>query len=127
MSSADGWVDFSHRVVRKPSFCRRGRCRKPKQKISGVLADLKARDWHLATGFIGTPLLLPAGLTSPLRFLGHAHRIAKTWGPERIETGWWRRQAVGRDYYRVETVTGRRFWIFRNLRDGRWFLHGMFE
>ncbi len=25
-----------------------------------LLADLKARDWHLATGFIGTPLLLPS-------------------------------------------------------------------
>jgi protein ImuB len=94
-----------------------------------------------------TPLLLPNGLPPLLWFFGHAQRIAKTWGPERIETGWWRGQAgtighqpgtvaqrwsalvgmVRRDYYRVETSTGRRFWIFRNLRDGRWFLHGVFE
>jgi protein ImuB len=77
------------------------------------------------------PLALPAGQPCPegppLRFLGRAHRIVKTWGPERIETGWWRGQAVGRDYYRAETSTGRRFWIFQNLRDGRWFLHGVFE
>jgi protein ImuB len=53
--------------------------------------------------------------------------FAQTWGPERIETGWWRGQAVGRDYYRVETTDGRRFWIFRNLEDNRWFLHGVFD
>jgi hypothetical protein len=34
---------------------------------------------------------------------------------------------VGRDYYRVETTTGHRFWLFRRLRDGHWFLHGLFE
>ena len=47
--------------------------------------------------------------------------------PERIQTGWWRGRTVGRDYYRVETACGRRFWLFRRLRDGRWFLHGAFE
>jgi len=55
------------------------------------------------------------------------HRVAQSWGPERIETGWWRGQVIGRDYYRIETVDGRRFWLFRRLRDGRWFLHGVFE
>jgi protein ImuB len=65
----------------------------------------------------------------PLRFCLHGcrHQVARTWGPERIETGWWRGRTVGRDYYRVETTTGRRFWLFRRLRDGQWFLHGMFE
>jgi protein ImuB len=65
----------------------------------------------------------------PLKFShsGGQHQVARTWGPERIETGWWRSQPVGRDYYRVETTTGRRFWLFRRLRDGRWFLHGTFE
>ncbi len=68
----------------------------------------------------------------PLRLLnfhhgGRGHRIAQHWGPERIETGWWRNQVVGRDYYHVETTTGGRYWLFRRLRDGRWFLHGMFE
>jgi len=68
----------------------------------------------------------------PLRLLsfqfgGRDHRIAQHWGPERIETGWWRNRTVGRDYYHVETTTGHRYWLFRRLRDGRWFLHGMFE
>ena len=34
---------------------------------------------------------------------------------------------IARDYYRIETVTGQRFWLFRRLDDGRWFLHRVFE
>ena len=69
----------------------------------------------------------PDGPPLHFEFCGRQHRIAATWGPERIETGWWRGRLVGRDYYRIETDAGRRFWLFRRLHDGRWFLHGMFE
>ncbi|MFL5330076.1 MAG: hypothetical protein ACJ8C4_14330 [Gemmataceae bacterium] len=55
------------------------------------------------------------------------HAIARHWGPERIETGWWRTGLIRRDYYRVETVTGHRFWLFRDLNCGQWFVHGSFE
>lgn len=71
--------------------------------------------------------VLPEGPPVQFHFQGSMHRVARTWGPERIETGWWRGRTVGRDYYRVETAAGRRFWLFRRLRDGKWFLHGMFE
>lgn len=54
-------------------------------------------------------------------------RIARSWGPERIETGWWRETLVRRDYYQVETVSGRRYWLFCRLQDRRWFVHGLFE
>lgn len=54
------------------------------------------------------------------------HRVVKAHGPERIETAWWRGPTVRRDYYVVETDSGERFWLFRRLRDGGWFLHGMF-
>jgi len=47
-------------------------------------------------------------------------------GPERIETGWWSGEAARRDYYRVETETGARYWIFRDLAASTWFLHGLF-
>jgi protein ImuB len=53
------------------------------------------------------------------RFLVH-----RWWGPERIETGWWRGRSVRRDYYQVETTTGARYWLYRHLRRRRWFLHG---
>jgi len=64
----------------------------------------------------------------PIQFAcaGQTHRVTRYWGPERIETLWWRRP-VRRDYYRVETPEGARYWLFRRLSDGRWFLHGMFE
>lgn len=61
----------------------------------------------------------------------HAHgarqRVVRHWGPERIETGWWRGRMVGRDYFQVEIETGQRYWLFRRLDDGAWFLHGAFE
>jgi protein ImuB len=48
-------------------------------------------------------------------------------GPERIETLWWRGPSVRRDYYRVATESGNHLWMFRRLKDGRWFIHGIFE
>jgi protein ImuB len=53
--------------------------------------------------------------------------LTHRWGPERIETGWWRGRTAVRDYYRVETISGRRYWVFRRLTDGQWFLHGVFD
>lgn len=81
------------------------------------------------------PHPLPAAVTSiapagpPLRFVldGCKHEVARSWGPERIETGWWRGQTIGRDYFRVETTAGNHFWLFYRLRDGKWFLHGLFD
>ena len=51
------------------------------------------------------------------------YTIARHWGPERITTGWWRHEYVRRDYYHVEATGGERFWLFRELRTGEWFLH----
>jgi protein ImuB len=70
--------------------------------------------------------LLPDG--PPVRFFWQKkiYQVARCWGPERIETGWWLGRHVRRDYFRVETSTGSRFWLFRQADDGRWFLHGIF-
>ncbi len=64
------------------------------------------------------------------------HRIARAEGPERIAPEWWRggkddESAGTRDYYRVESTAGLRFWVFREgiyggSRHPRWFLHGLF-
>ena len=61
------------------------------------------------------------------------HEVVKAYGPERIETAWWRGPTVRRDYYVVETGSGARYWIFRRLGSGsagrpgsEWFLHGTF-
>ena len=69
----------------------------------------------------------PDGPPVRFRFQSQDHPIAAASGPERIETGWWRGRTVRRDYYRVETAGGQRFWLFRRLPDGQWFLHGTFD
>jgi protein ImuB len=65
----------------------------------------------------------------PVRFAwqGTEWRVAHWWGPERIETGWWRGEDVQRDYYVVTTQTGSRFWLFRRRGADDWFLHGCFD
>jgi protein ImuB len=95
---------------------------------------------------------LPAELSRarPLRLLANPQRISVTstvpggqpahvlndrkeflvnraWGPERIATGWWRERDIERDYYRVEAEDGTQAWVFRDLVDGNWFLHGYFD
>ncbi len=69
--------------------------------------------------------LIPEGPPLRFRWKGEDHTIVQHWGPERIGSGWWRGRQVRRDYYRVETTTGRRFWLFR--AEETWFLHGTFE
>lgn len=68
----------------------------------------------------------PEGPPMLFRLAGSEHRVVRVWGPERIETSWWRGRCVRRDYYQVETATGSRFWLFRQLNSGQWFLHGEF-
>lgn len=78
-------------------------------------------------------LLGPHGIPAHVRWAGRSHHLARAWGPERIETGWWRQNQprrqtfIRRDYYRVETRTGSRFWIFQRRDDRSWFLHGTFD
>jgi protein ImuB len=77
----------------------------------------------------------PEGL--PRRFVWRraVHDIARVEGPERIAPEWWRQPSTARlrDYYRVEDVQGRRYWIYREgvVGDGRgglpeWYMHGLF-
>ena len=71
--------------------------------------------------------VVPQGPPISFLYQGQQHRVAQHWGPERIETGWWRGRSVRRDYYRVEDQRGSRFWLFRRLSDGKWFLQGTFD
>jgi protein ImuB len=73
------------------------------------------------------PIVVEAVDGVPVSFRWHGwHAVARCWGPERIETGWWRTGLIRRDYYRVETAAGRRLWLFRELDGSEWFLHGSF-
>jgi protein ImuB len=60
------------------------------------------------------------------------HRVARADGPERVRGEWWVSEeelSLVRDYYRVETQGGGRFWIFRDApmsQGPRWWLQGVF-
>jgi protein ImuB len=64
------------------------------------------------------------GPPASFRIGNRQFRVHRWWGPERIETGWWRGRSIRRDYYQVETTTGARYWLYRHLRSRHWFLHG---
>lgn len=74
----------------------------------------------------------------PLQFTWRrqTHRTARQAGPERIAPEWWhdRPGTRLRDYYKIETDKGRRYWLYREgaFEDGRggaprWFIHGIFD
>jgi protein ImuB len=83
--------------------------------------------WHW-----GAPLEIQCHTKSrtgaPVRLFhsGSWQQVIRSWGPERIETGWWRSRAVRREYFRVEIDSGQRFWMFRQLPTLQWFLQGNF-
>lgn len=68
------------------------------------------------------------------------HQICRYEGPERIASQWWRKKdgqqagkgGLTRDYYRIEDVRGRRYWVFRHGLYGSektnpdWYIHGLF-
>lgn len=70
--------------------------------------------------------VIPGGPPIQFHWKENRYIVAHSWGPERIETGWWRGADVRRDYYLVESTQGERFWLFRSLPDEVWFLHGVF-
>jgi protein ImuB len=76
------------------------------------------------------PLAVAADETSGApQQLSHSRwsaRALAAWGPERIETGWWRGRLVQRDYWRVQTSDGQLLWVYRDLASEQWFLQGTF-
>jgi protein ImuB len=94
------------------------------EHVQPMLRPLHVLDPPQPVEMIGVALDGPPAMFSYRR---RQYRISRFWGPERIETGWWRGPSARRDYYRVETDSGNRLWLFRCLQDKRWFLHGMFE
>lgn len=71
--------------------------------------------------------VVPDGEPAQFGYQGKLQRIIRCWGPERIESGWWRGPSQRRDYYRVETDQHQWWWLFRQLDTSDWFLHGSFD
>lgn len=74
------------------------------------------------------PIRLSVQNHRPLRIeqAGKIHDVVRYWGPERIESGWWREDDQQRDYYCVEIANGDCFWLFWDVKSQHWFLHGAF-
>lgn len=95
-----------------------------------------ARPLHLFTRPHPIDVIAEVPDGPPVRFNWRRvrHEIRLSEGPERITSPWRSRTARGptRDYYRIEDLEGRRFWVFRAGIYGResaaprWFLHGLF-
>jgi protein ImuB len=112
-----------------PERSRRARCEREK---------LEARDRPLLLLNPPQPIEaiaeVPDGPPYRFRWKGVQHRVARHEGPERIAMPWWQGKGsdrLTRDYYRVEDVEGRRFWLFRHGLYGEkqaplWYIHGLF-
>ncbi len=71
--------------------------------------------------------LAPEGLPAQFKSGQQPYTVIQYWGPERLESGWWRGPSVRRDYFRVETEHGAWWWIYRDMQTNTWYLHGVFD
>jgi len=75
---------------------------------------------------------IPDGPPVRFRWRHCLHEVARAEGPERIAMEWWRAHGLTRDYFRVETREGQRFWLYRDglyhqtTSPPRWYLQGLF-
>jgi protein ImuB len=110
----------------------RHRSRETQQRPGGMHGQVPAAPQRRPVWLLPRPRRLevvsvvPDG--PPVRFRRQSQwlRVAQAQGAERIETAWWRGPCVRRDYWIVEVESGERYWIFRRLPDGAWFIHGLF-
>ena len=70
---------------------------------------------------------LPDAPPTEFVFENRRQRVLRHWGPERLESGWWRGPSTRREYFRVETASGDWWWIFRDVLSDAWYLHGLFS
>ena len=99
-------------------------------KFLSLCADHRPEHaWHLTNSDIDGPVSSPPNprplwlLPQPRPLQGQPYLLQ---GPERIETGWWDGNDCCRDYYIAMENTGRRLWVFYDLRNRVWYLHGLF-
>jgi len=105
-----------------------------KSEVGGPTSEVGAQRMATARPLAIKPRpVLVAVLTAltegpPIRFRweGREYVVSRSWGPERIATGWWRKNPIYRDYYRIETDQGQQLWLFCRNHDRTWFLQGEF-
>jgi protein ImuB len=94
------------------------------ERSEGSAVAHQAADLSLGMTLPIRPLWLLAS-PQPLDADPAAAEIRLVSGPERIETGWWDGNDVGRDYFVGRNARGEALWMYRE-RGGEWFVHGVF-
>ncbi len=61
------------------------------------------------------------------QLMGKRRKATAVAGPERLCGEWWTEDPFARDYYRVHFEGLGPVWIYRDSRDGRFYLHGLFD
>jgi protein ImuB len=59
--------------------------------------------------------------------MGKRRRVMAMTGPERLSGEWWAQEPFSRDYYRVHFEGMGPAWVYRDARDGRFYLQGLFD
>ena len=120
-AKVDCLSDVRHREQQSPSTAMDGG--------SAANAGRSLRPTAMDGGSQSRPLWLlrnpvPLESTAARCYYGGSVRLQS--GPERIESGWWDEQDIGRDYYVAESSLGQRLWIYRDRGSRDWHLHGLF-
>jgi protein ImuB len=118
---ADAQAEFSYRY-RPLTDQQRTTKRKPVKSCGPLQRPIRLLSKLVPLQVLG----IVEGPPKVFHWRGESFDVKRTWGPERIQAGWWRGRYERRDYYHVETDNGNRFWLFRR-GDGGWFLHGIFD
>jgi protein ImuB len=102
------------------------------RRAAPLAPPVDARSAERPVRLFPEPAMLPVDL-GPLgelrgaRLLGRRRAVLGLAGPERIGGQWWTAKPFARDYYRVHFEGLGPAWVFRDARDGRFYLHGFFD
>lgn len=94
--------------------------RQPKKKASGPGASSPSAARSAARGAAALRLL------DPPQPMSAPDKNARRAGPFRLSESWWER-AADRDYYQMVDPSGALVLAFRDVRDDRWYLQGVFD
>ncbi|AGC45230.1 hypothetical protein MYSTI_03924 [Myxococcus stipitatus DSM 14675] len=114
--------------------------RPPEEKKKGWVEDLREERGPAGMGglrerpsrVLAEPARLDAEVGEAGRLLaarvgGKRHRVTAVTGPERLGGEWWSESPFQRDYYRVHFEGLGPAWVFRDMRDGSFYLQGLFD
>lgn len=130
-------------TVHRPETAHGGRAFHPPERRRGLAAEgleaAEAREGAVTgvgrerpSRLLAAPACLDAEVAESGRLVaarlgGKRHRVTALTGPERLAGEWWADVPYQRDYYRVHFEGLGPAWVFRDGRDGRFYLQGLFD